>query len=87
MLYVTDTMIRTRILINGIDEVKEFCSLASKQNFDIDVKSPGTRYVIDAKSIMGLFSLDLSKQIEVIMHATETEAKSFIDAIAKFHVM
>ena len=54
------------ISLNSIDKVKAFVNDISKYDFDFDLVSG--RYVIDAKSIMGIFSLDLSKPIEFIPH-------------------
>ena len=55
------------ISLNSIDKVKSFVNDISKFNFDFDLVSG--RYVIDAKSIMGIFSLDLSKPIDLNIHA------------------
>ena len=55
------------ISLNSIDKVKSFVNDISKFNFDFDLVSG--RYVIDAKSIMGIFSLDLSKPIELAIHS------------------
>ncbi len=55
------------ISLNSIDKVKSFVNDISKYDFDFDLVSG--RYVIDAKSIMGIFSLDLSKAIELNIHA------------------
>ena len=57
------------ISLNSIDKVKAFVNDISKYDFDFDLVSG--RYVIDAKSIMGIFSLDLSKPIELNIHATD----------------
>lgn len=57
------------ISLNSIDKVKSFVNDISKFNFDFDLVSG--RYVIDAKSIMGIFSLDLSKPIDLNIHADE----------------
>ncbi len=57
------------IMLNSIDKVKEFVNTLSKFDSDFDLISG--RYVIDAKSIMGIFSLDLSKKIELNIHATD----------------
>ena len=62
------------ISLNSIDKVKSFVNEISKFNNDFDLVSG--RYVIDAKSIMGIFSLDLSKPISLNIHAEEN-----IDAI------
>ena len=57
------------ISLNSIDKVKSFVNEISKFNNDFDLVSG--RYVIDAKSIMGIFSLDLSKPISLNIHADE----------------
>ena len=58
-----------QISLNSIDKVKSFVNDISKFNNDFDLVSG--RYVIDAKSIMGIFSLDLSKPIDLSIHAEE----------------
>ena len=55
--------------LNSIDKVKSFVNDISRFDYDFDLVSG--RYVIDAKSIMGIFSLDLSKPIELNIHAEE----------------
>ena len=57
------------ISLNSIDKVKAFVNDITKFNNDFDLVSG--RYVIDAKSIMGIFSLDLSKPINLNIHAEE----------------
>lgn len=56
-----------RISLNSIDKVKSFVNDLTKFDTDFDLVSG--RYVIDAKSIMGIFSLDLSKPIDLNIHA------------------
>ena len=58
-----------QISLNSIDKVKSFVNDITKCNNDFDLVSG--RYVIDAKSIMGIFSLDLSKPINLNIHAEE----------------
>ena len=58
-----------KISLNSIDKVKAFVNEISKFDCDFDLVSG--RYVIDAKSIMGIFSLDLSKPIELVIHAED----------------
>ncbi len=58
-----------QISLNSIDKVKSFVNDISKFSNDFDLVSG--RYVIDAKSIMGIFSLDLSKPIDLSIHAGE----------------
>lgn len=57
------------VSLNSIDKVKSFVNLLTKYDDDFDLVSG--RYIIDAKSIMGIFSLDLSKPINLNIHATE----------------
>ena len=58
-----------KISLNSIDKVKSFVNEITKFDYDFDLVSG--RYVIDAKSIMGIFSLDLSKSIDLNIHATD----------------
>jgi phosphotransferase system HPr-like phosphotransfer protein len=70
------------IMLNSINDVKNFVNTVNKYDFDIDLTSG--RYVVDAKSIMGIFSLDLSKPIKVEVHAEVPE--DFIKDMKKFMV-
>ena len=58
-----------QISLNSIDKVKSFVNAITQFNFDFDLISG--RYVIDAKSIMGIYSLDLSKPIDLNIHADD----------------
>ena len=58
-----------RVCLESIDIVKGFVNDISRFNTDFDLISG--RYVIDAKSIMGIFSLDLSKPIELTIHESD----------------
>lgn len=58
-----------QISLNSIDKVKSFVYDLTKYDYDFDLVSG--RYVIDAKSIMGIFSLDLSKPIDLNIHAED----------------
>ncbi|MDO5100780.1 MAG: HPr family phosphocarrier protein [Eubacteriales bacterium] len=60
-----------QISLNSIDKVKAFVSTVTKFETDFDLVSG--RYVIDAKSIMGIFSLDLTKPIDLNIHSDETD--------------
>lgn len=59
-------MKKIQITLNSIDKVKRFVNLVNRYDSDFDLVSG--RYVIDAKSIMGIFSLDLSKPITLNIH-------------------
>ena len=59
-------MKNVKISLNSIDKVKAFVNTIARYDLDFDLVSG--RYVIDAKSIMGIFSLDLSKPIDLNIH-------------------
>ena len=61
-----------RISLNSIDKVKSFVNELVRYS-DVDFDLVSGRYVIDAKSIMGIFSLDLSKPIDLNIHADDGE--------------
>ena len=70
------------ISLNSIDKVKSFVNDISKFNFDFDLVSG--RYVIDAKSIMGIFSLDLSKPIELNIHAEGENLDAVMEKLTSY---
>ena len=72
-----------KICLNSIDKVKSFVNEIAKFDNDFDLVSG--RYVIDAKSIMGIFSLDLSKPINLNIHADENMA-AILEAIKPYIV-
>lgn len=55
------------VLLNQIESVRRFVDVVGKIDADCDLVRG--RYVIDAKSIMGVFSLDLSKPLDLVIHA------------------
>ena len=67
-----------QISLNSIDKVKSFVNAITQFDYDFDLISG--RYVIDAKSIMGIFSLDLSKPIDLAIHADE-EVDAILEVI------
>ena len=68
------------LLLSSINDVKDFVNIESKYDFDVDLTSG--RYVVDAKSIMGIFSLDLSKPIKVEVHSDDCD--KFMEELDKF---
>ena len=73
-----------QISLNSIDKVKSFVGAISKFDSDFDLVSG--RYVIDAKSIMGIFSLDLSKPIDLNIHADGTELETILEALKDYQI-
>jgi phosphotransferase system HPr-like phosphotransfer protein len=70
------------IALKTINNVKDFVNIVNKYDFDVDLSTG--RYVVDAKSIMGIFSLDLSKPIKVEVHTND--CGDFMEAVKKFIV-
>lgn len=75
-------MKKVNIKLGTINDVKEFVNVVALCDYDVDLVSG--RYAIDAKSIMGIFSLDLSKPVELCAHVDDCEP--FLEKIAKFIV-
>lgn len=72
-----------KILLSKITDVQDFVNVVQKYSFDIDLRSG--KYLVDAKSIMGIFSLDLSKEIEMSIEVEdEALVKEFESAINVF---
>jgi len=75
-------MTTVSISLNSIEKVKSFVNEIAKFESDFDLISG--RYTIDAKSIMGIFSLDLSQSITLIIHADETELPGILESLKPY---
>ncbi len=75
-------MKREQIMLKTINDVKAFVNSVAKYDFDVDLLSG--RYAVDAKSIMGIFSLDLSKAITMEIHSDNCQ--NFLNEIKPFIV-
>ena len=71
-------MTKTTVNLQAINDVKEFVNIVMRYDFDIDLVSG--RYAVDAKSIMGIFSLNLDNPIQLVAHTDEPG--DFFDKIA-----
>ena len=71
-----------RIFLGTIERVKNFVNEVSHLECDVDIVSG--RYVIDAKSIMGIFSLDLSKPINLNVHAEGSSLDEVLKVLAPY---
>lgn len=60
------------IRLSTIQDVQNFVNIVNRYDLDIDLSSG--RYIVDAKSIMGIFSLDLLQPIKLTAHAEDTDA-------------
>ena len=75
-------MISYEIFLKSIVDIKNFVNVVNTYDFDVDLESG--RYTVDAKSIMGIFSLDLLSPIELVAHTENADA--LIEGIKKFIV-
>ncbi len=71
-----------KILLGTIEDVKEFVNITNKYEFDCDLVSG--RYAVDAKSIMGIFSLDLSKPLGMVIRGEGKNTEELIEELQKF---
>ena len=77
-------MNRTTVVLNEISAIKKFNNEVEKFESDIDLIKG--RYVIDAKSLIGLFTLDLSTPVDIVIHSeNEDEIKRFYEAMKEFN--
>ena len=74
-------MCQKQIKLNAKEDVQEFVRAAGKCDFDIDVFY--NRIIIDAKSILGVLSMDLTRELTVRCYG---ESKRFNEVMAKFAV-
>ena len=75
-------MNKATVMLGTINDVKSFVTVVSQCEYDVDLISG--RYAVDAKSIMGIFSLDLSKPIKLEAHTDD--ASAFFAQIKQFIV-
>ena len=76
-----------QIFLQTASQVKKFVTIVQDYPFDINLRSD--RYVVDAKSILGIFSLDLSKPINVEIHSLsdqQNECDNLIEQINEFAI-
>ena len=82
MIFLITTMI---ISLNEVKDIRKFISLISNLTCDVYLKQ--NEYIVNAKSIMGLFSLDLTKPITVVFEedketsSISEEVKEFLDEL------
>ena len=72
------------IKLSLAENVKSFVNVVSRYPYDMDLRAG--RHVVDAKSILGIFSLDLSKPIDLNIHADGSALDSVMEIIEKYTV-
>ena len=75
-------MVKRNIVLGNVANVQEFNRICGHMDFDVDLTQG--KYLVDAKSIMGIFSLDLSKPIKMEIHSDDCDA--FLKEIQRFVV-
>lgn len=68
-----------KIMLNSVNDVKKFVSISNAYNIDVVIKSD--RYIVNGKSIMGLFSLDLSHELDVVVTGDESIIQRYLEDI------
>ena len=76
-------MLEKTIILKDFEAVKQFVDIANEKPYDIELLSG--KYVVNAKSIMGIFSLDLTKPLVMVAH-TDSHAE-LLRSIAQFEYM
>ena len=70
------------VRLNSIADVKTFAAICCAQDFEIDAASG--RYTTDAKSIMGIFSIDLSRPILLTVHGSDSQCEEFYNSVRDY---
>ena len=73
------------IKLDTVELVKDFVTLTSRIDGDVMIKSD--RWIINGKSIMGIFSLDLSKELNCEIEASEEQVKIFEEGLRKLNLI
>lgn len=73
--------VKMKVNLNETDKIKVFVNRLSAQPFEADLSSG--RYIVDGKSLLGIFSLDLANPVELTIHSTPEECDGFIDWLAQ----
>lgn len=68
-------MFVVKLTLNTLDKVKDFVAIADKCNFRIDIKQQ--HYTVNAKSILGMLSLDITKPVIAEFNSQLHEEKAF----------
>ena len=74
-------MVKCEVSLNTVDKIADFIKVVSKIEYDFDLVKG--RYTVDAKSVVGVFTLDLSKEAKIIIH---TDDESILDKFSEWRV-
>ena len=71
-----------KVYLNSIEKAKRFNFVATQQEYDVYLASG--KFVIDGKSIMGIFSLDLSKPVDIIIEPEQADLQEVKETFKEF---
>lgn len=78
-------MYKLVVKLGVVETIQKFYDVVSKMDYDIDLVRG--RYIVDAKSVLGIYSLDLSKPVDVVLHCdNENEYHQFIEDLGAANV-
>lgn len=72
-------MLECKVLLDTVDKIADFVKVVNKFDCDVDLKHG--RYIVDGKSLMGLYTLSLDKMVEVVIHSDDD---SLLDKLKEF---
>lgn len=72
-----------KLLLNSADKIKDFVNAITPYNASMELVS--SRYMVNAKSIMGILSLDLSKPVEMLVHLTDDKDKEQAEELKQIY--
>lgn len=85
MIEVSEKTNKYLVNLNEVMKLKDFVAKVTKFDFDIDAKATNRDAIYDAKSIMALFALDLSRDIEIIPHTNDVnKLRTFEETIGEY---
>lgn len=85
MIEVSEKTNKYLVNLNEVMKLKDFVAKVTKFDFDIDAKATNRDAIYDAKSIMALFALDLSRDIEIIPHTNDVNRlRTFEETIGEY---
>lgn len=76
-----------KLKFNSVNDLQDFCKIASKIDADVDVRSFDRKHIVDGKSIVGMMSLDLSQPVHAILHSDDDRVKDQLVMNCKYWIM
>lgn len=73
-------MVRKTLMLETVDKVKSFVNIVTPCPYEIDLCSG--RFVVNAKSMLGIFSLDMGKPVQVVIHSDD--CRELLDHLEQF---